>query len=81
MKREVYWQHRLKVFLPNGLNDCEESCLSYVGKTFVLLMQFRLLILLPFLLSASLMLLFYCHYYHHYYFLLLSMIFNLIFYC
>ena len=26
-KREVYWQHRLKTFFPNGLNDCEESCL------------------------------------------------------
>lgn len=27
-KREIYWQHRLKVFFPNDLNDCEESCLS-----------------------------------------------------
>ena len=26
-KREVYWQHRLKTFFPNGLNVREESCL------------------------------------------------------
>ena len=26
-KREVYWQHRLKTFFPNGLNEREESCL------------------------------------------------------
>ena len=26
-KREVYWQHRLKTFYPNGLNEREESCL------------------------------------------------------
>ena len=26
-KREVYWQHRLKMFFPNGLNGREESCL------------------------------------------------------
>ena len=25
--REVYWQHRLKKFFPNGLNEREESCL------------------------------------------------------
>ena len=25
--REVYWQHRLKTFYPNGLNEREESCL------------------------------------------------------
>ena len=23
-KREVYWQHRLKMFFPNGLNEREE---------------------------------------------------------
>ena len=27
MKREVYWEHRLKTFFPNGLNEREESCL------------------------------------------------------
>ena len=26
-KREVYWQHRLKTFFPNGLNERGESCL------------------------------------------------------
>ena len=26
-KREVYWQHRLKTFFPNGLNEREGSCL------------------------------------------------------
>ena len=26
-KRELYWQHRLKTFFPNGLNKREESCL------------------------------------------------------
>ena len=26
-KREIYWQHRLKTFFPNGLNEREESCL------------------------------------------------------
>ena len=25
-KREVYWQHCQKMFLPNGLNEDEESC-------------------------------------------------------
>ena len=27
-KREVYWQHDLKTFLQNGLNEREESCLQ-----------------------------------------------------
>ena len=27
-KREVYWQHRLQTFFPNGLNEREESCLQ-----------------------------------------------------
>ena len=27
-KRELYWQHRLKMFFPNGLNEREESCLQ-----------------------------------------------------
>ena len=27
-KRELYWQHRLKTFFPNGVNELEESCLS-----------------------------------------------------
>ena len=26
-KRELYWQHCLKTFFPNGLNEHEESCL------------------------------------------------------
>ena len=26
-KRELYWQHRLKTFFQNGLNEREESCL------------------------------------------------------
>ena len=26
-KKEVYWQHRLKTFFPNGLNEREKSCL------------------------------------------------------
>ena len=26
-KRQVYWQHRLKTFFPNGFNEREESCL------------------------------------------------------
>ena len=26
-KRQLYWQHRLKTFFPNGLNEREESCL------------------------------------------------------
>ena len=26
-KREVYWQHHLKTFFSNGLNEREESCL------------------------------------------------------
>ena len=26
-KRELYWQHRPKMFFPNGLNEREESCL------------------------------------------------------
>ena len=26
-KREVYWQHHLKTFFPNGLNECKEYCL------------------------------------------------------
>ena len=25
-KSEVYWQHCQKTFLPNGLNEDEESC-------------------------------------------------------
>ena len=24
-KRELYWQHLLKTFFPNGLNECKES--------------------------------------------------------
>ena len=26
-KRELYWQHRLKMFFPNSINEREESCL------------------------------------------------------
>ena len=26
-KRDVYWQHRLKTFFPNGLNEHEKSSL------------------------------------------------------
>ena len=26
-KREAYWQRRLKMFIPNGLNERKESCL------------------------------------------------------
>ena len=26
-KGEVYWQHRLKMFFPNGLNERQGSCL------------------------------------------------------
>lgn len=25
-KREIYWQHHLKTFFPNHLNQCDKSC-------------------------------------------------------
>ena len=27
-KRELHWQHRLQIFIPNSLNERKESCLQ-----------------------------------------------------
>ena len=58
-KRELYWQHLLKTFFPNGLNECKESGLyNKLARQKIS----------GFILSLVKYYYYYYYYYYHYYF-------------